>query len=361
MRLFRSPNPPPAVDPGSLKVKPQLAKPRIRTLSFDQRELHEEEIDDPKLLKDALQPDRVTWIDVQGLGDREVLKEIGNVFSLHPLTLADVTDVPQRPKCEWHDDYVFIITRAPVQRSRGIIALEQVSLFLGEGFVLTFQESHGARLQTVIDMLHAQRGPIRRSNADYLAYTILNTIIDSYYHVLDDVGEYLDELEEAAMGESGAATLLKTNRVRASLVHMRRVITPQRDALRMLSRRENDLVGTEVEAYLRDVYEHSLQISELIESYRELAAAVNNTYLSAVSNRTNEVMKVLTIMASLFIPLTFIAGIYGMNFEYMPELKVRWGYFAAWGAMLTTAAGMLIFFYRRGWIGGAGGEDDEKA
>ena len=226
--------------------------------------------------------------------------------------------------------------------------------------MLTFQESYGARLQPVIDMIHAQRGPIRRSEADYLAYTILNTIIDSYYQVLDDVGEYLDGLEEAAMGESGAATLAKTNRVRASLVHMRRVITPQRDALRMLARRENDLVSTEVEAYLRDVYEHSLQISELIESYRELAAAVNNTYLSAVSHRTNEVMKVLTIMASLFIPLTFIAGIYGMNFEYIPELKIRWGYFAVWGAMLTTAAGMLIFFYRRGWIGGEGGEDEDQ-
>ena len=133
MRLFRSPEPPPAVDPGSLKVKPQPVKPRIRTLSFDERELQEEEVHDPALLKDALQSDRVTWIDVQGLGDREVLKEIGSVFALHPLTLADVTDVPQRPKCEWHDDHVFIITRAPVQRARGIIALEQVSLFLGKG------------------------------------------------------------------------------------------------------------------------------------------------------------------------------------------------------------------------------------
>ena len=360
MRLFRSPQPPPAVQPGTLKVKPRSDPPRIRTLSYDQRELQEAEIEDARQLKDALDPERVTWIDVQGLGDREVLKEIANVFSLHPLTLADVTDVPQRPKCEWHDEYVFVIMRAPVQQSRGNIVLEQISLFLGKGFVLTFQESHGARLQPVVDLIHAQLGPIRRASADHLAYSILNTIADSYHRVLDDVGDYLDELEEEAMADhSGPATLVKTNRVRASLVHMRRVITPQREALRTLVRRENELVGPDVEVYLRDVYEHSLQIAELIESYRELAGGVNNTYLSAVSNRTNEVMKVLTIMASLFIPLTFIAGIYGMNFEYMPELKVSWGYPAVWVAMITAATAMLVYFYRRGWIGSQGGKEED--
>lgn len=360
MRLFRSPQPPPAVQPGTLKVKPQLDPPRIRTLTYDQRELQEEEIGDPAQLEDAVKPGRVTWIDVQGLGNRDVLKEIAKVFSLHPLTLADVTDVPQRPKCEWHDEYVFVITRAPLQRSRGDIELEQISLFLGKGYVLTFQESHGARLQPVVDLIHAQLGPIRRAGADYLAYSILNTIVESYYRVLDDVGDYLDDLEDEAMADyAGPITLVKTNRIRSSLVHMRRVITPQREALRTLVRHESELVGTDVEVYLRDVFENSLQISELIESYRELAAGVNNTYLSAVSNRTNEVMKVLTIMASLFIPLTFIAGIYGMNFEYMPELKVPWGYPAVWVVMTTAAGAMLVYFYRRGWIGSRQGKQED--
>jgi magnesium transporter len=336
-----------------MTVQHEPVKPRIHITRYNRRDLSETEAAKVEQIREALAGDRVVWIDIQGLGDPELPRALGEIFSLHPLVVADITDTPQRPKCEWHEDHIFLITRNPVPHSRGRIGLEQVSVFLGKNYVLTVQENYSSRLQRAADRLHGNVGDVRRHGADYLAYMILDTLSDGYYEVLDDVADYLEDLEQEAMEDPTDRTLMKSNQVRASLVHMRRAVWPQREALAALSRRESPLVSASVAKYLYDVHEEFVQISELIESYREIASSVNNTYLSSLSNRTNEVMKVLTIMASLFIPLTFIAGIYGMNFEYMPELAVHWGYFAVWGVMLTTAAGMLLYFRRKGWIGGA--------
>ena len=224
---------------------------------------------------------------------------------------------------------------------------------LGPNYVASFQERYSTRFQPVWERIVQGLGVIRKRRADYLCYALVDAAIDTFYPALEAIGDRLEELEAEAMEDPTEATLVRTNDVRNSLVSMRRIIWPQREAIQALVRNDERIFHKETAAYLRDAYEHCLQVSEIIESYRDLVGAVNNTYLSAVSNRTNEVMRVLTIMASLFIPLTFIAGIYGMNFEHMPELGYRYGYPLVWVVMLSSAAAMLVYFARRGWIGGS--------
>ncbi|MBI1357282.1 MAG: magnesium/cobalt transporter CorA [Acidobacteria bacterium] len=354
---FSTPEPPPGVRPGTLTVVPEAAPTRITLLSYRADDVQERRIADPDEIGE-LDEDRVYWIHVQGLGDPAVLESLlGRELELHPLTVEDILTTPQRPKAEWMQQRALIILRAPYVDADGDVEVEQVSLVVGDRYVLSVEEQSSGRFQPVWDRLMQGLGPIRSQGADYLAYALLDASIDAFFPVLEMLGDRLEELEVEAMESPTEATLIRTNRVRNSLVILRRVIWPQREALQMLLRNDAGLFAAETGAYLRDAYEHCLQVSEIIESYRDLVGAVNNTYLSAVSNRTNEVMRVLTIMSSLFIPLTFIAGIYGMNFEYIPELGFRYGYFVVWAVMLIITAFMLLFFVRRGWIGGGSKRD----
>ena len=233
------------------------------------------------------------------------------------------------------------------------VDMEQVSLLMGKNHVVTFQERYGDVLDPVRERIrHGQGRPIRRSGSDYLTYVITDTIIDGYYPVIEAIGDHLEHLETVVMENPSSQTLQELNRTKNLLVNLRRVVWPQREVVSSLMRDENELIVDEVRMFLRDTYDHCVQTAEVIEMYRDMSTGLMNTYLSSVANRTNDVMKVLTIMASIFIPLTFMAGIYGMNFEHMPELHVRWAYPAIWLAMTLTAGGMLIFFWRKGWIGG---------
>jgi magnesium transporter len=357
--LFHKRHPPVGSRPGTLAVAPGGLTPRIHRIRYWSDAVDEGAVADP----DGLAPpppeqQGVTWIDVQGLGDEPILRRLGERFGLHPLALEDVVNAPQRPKIEEYQDQLLIITRMARLADANELDAEQVGLVLGPGYVLSFQERYGDVLDPVRLRLREGLGPIRSAGADYLAYALLDTIIDGYYPVLEELSEILTRLEERILTRPGPRSLGRLNRVKAVLVALRRGIWPQREALNRLLRDGSRFISPEVRVYLRDTYDHAAQVVDVVDSHRELVAGLLNTYLSAISNRTNEVMKMLTIMASIFIPLTFMAGVYGMNFEAMPELHSPWGYPMLLGVMVLTALGMLYYFRRRGWLGEPADDDD---
>ena len=349
---FKKRHPQIGAAPGTLVIAEDAPPPKIRMMSYDSDECREAEISNVQELAAAFDPTNVTWVDVQGFGDEQLVREIGKIFTIHPLVMEDIVNMPQRPKVETYESQILIITRmVRVTKSDGI-DMEQVSLLLNENCVVTFQERYGDILDPVRERIRAGRARIRRSGSGYLAYAIVDTIVDGYYPVIEAIGDHLEHLEILVMENPSTEALRELNRTKNMLVNLRRAVWPQREAVNSLIREENPVITDEVRIFLRDTYDHSVQTAEVIEMYREMAAGLMNTYLSSVANRTNDVMKVLTIMASIFIPLTFLAGIYGMNFEYMPELHVRWAYPAVWTTMLVTAGGMIAFFWRKGWLGG---------
>ncbi|WP_283431883.1 magnesium/cobalt transporter CorA [Neorhodopirellula lusitana] len=341
--------------PGTLVIPKEAPTPRITTVHYSPTEHRTATVDSVDELSEAFSEDEVTWVDVQGFGDRSIMRKLGVLFGLHPLLLEDVVNVPQRPKSEPYEDQLLVIVRMvrmgePDKNGEPVVDIEQVSMVIANNYLITFQEKHGDVLDPVRSRLLANKGLIRKRGADYLAYVITDTIIDAYYPVLEVVGDRLESLEAVVIDNPSPAVLGELNRLKNQLINLRRAIWPQREAINELVRGDHAIISEEVGVYLRDVYDHCIQTSEVAEMYREMVTGLMNTYLSSVANRTNEVMKVLTIMASIFIPLTFMAGIYGMNFEHMPELKYQYSYAVLWIAMGTVAIGMLIYFYRKGWI-----------
>jgi magnesium transporter len=348
--MFRKRHPPAGSQPGTMVISEEANKPAIRVMDYTVDHLDEYDVHEVAQLRACLEKDSVSWIDVQGLGDEQVLKSIGEMFSMHPLALADVVNIPQRPKVEPYDGQLFAVTRMTACRV-GEIVSEQVSLMIGPNYVLTFQELHG----DVFDPIRArirQGGPVFRSSGPgYLAYALLDAVLDGYYPVLEVFGERLDTLEDDLLRHPVPAVLQRIHRIKRELLAIRKAIWPQREAIIALVHDTGPLINDEVRVHLRDCHDHCTQIIDVVETYRELAGSLMDMYLSSVSNRQNEVMKVLTVMATIFIPLTFLAGIYGMNFEYMPEFHLRWAYPAVLLIMLAVAAGMVMHFYRKGWLG----------
>ena len=290
---------------------------------------------------------------MQGFANRDALERIGQVFGIHPLALADVVHIPQRPKAEMHDDRLLIVTQMAQLTEAGEIEVEQVSLVLGPGWVVTFQERPGDVFEPVRERVRSTTARIRHMGADFLAYALLDAVIDGYFPVVEAIGGILEHLEEEVIAGPGAAALARIHATRRTLLHLHRVQWQQRDAVHTLLRDESFPFSEPVRIYLRDAHDHAFQTVDAIEIYREMAMGLMDVYLSSASHRMNEVMRTLTVMASVFIPLTFVAGVYGMNFERMPELHWEWGYPAVWGFMLATGCGLLAWFRRRGWLGGA--------
>jgi magnesium transporter len=291
------------------------------------------------------------------LGDEAVLRGIGQAFAFHPLLLEDVVNVPQPPKSELYERHHFLVTRMFRLRDGVEVDSEQVTIVLSRDTVITFQERVGDVLDPVRRRLRDGLGPMRASGPDYLAYAILDTVVDHYYAVIEMLGERLEVLEEELMLRADDEMMRRMLRVKGDLLGFRRALRPQRDALTLLLRDGSPYVDASVLPYFRDTLDHATQAVEVVDTYRELVTGMMNTHLSVAANRTNEVMKVLTIMASIFIPLTFLAGIYGMNFDHMPELHQRWAYPALLAIMGLAAAGMLYFFRRKGWLGSKDGSD----
>jgi magnesium transporter len=349
--MFTKLHPQVGARPGTLVIPQQAPAPRIHLISYTVDDVKETDVDVVEQLHEAFSENSVTWIDVQGFGDKSLMQRIGDLFDLHPLLLEDVVNVPQRPKTEAYGDQLLVIVRMVRVDGPGELDMEQVSIVFTKDYVLTFQERYGDVLDPVRRRIRSGKGPIRQHGADYLAYAITDTIVDGYYPVLESIGNHLEELEDTVVAHPTPVILKQLNQLKNRLVNLRRGIWPQREAVNQLIRGDHQSVSEEVRVYLRDTYDHCIQTSEVAEMYREMVTGLMNTYLSSIANRTNDVMKVLTIMASIFIPLTFLAGIYGMNFEHMPELQVRWAYPIIWITMLAVAAGMIAFFRQKGWIG----------
>lgn len=348
----------PGAIPGTLIIEEDAPPPVIVLIDYNDNKATRVQVEQPEECRAYLDTESVSWVDVKGLGSEDILQRLGHVFGLHPLVLEDVVNVPQRPKIEEYNEQLLIIARmvTPKPGGKGFLS-EQVSFVLGRHYLLTVQEEpEYDTFGPVRERIRIGKGTIRRQGADYLAYTLIDAIIDGFFPVLEAYGEELEDLEDEVVINPTRQTLEKIHAMKRELLTLRRAIWPQRDAINALIRDGSDLISQEVRVYLRDCYDHTVQVLDMVETYRELASSLMDVYLSSVSNRMNEIMKLLTVISSIFIPLTFIAGVYGMNFDpekspfNMPELEWYWGYVACWALMLSVAGGLVVFFWRRGWF-----------
>lgn len=348
--------------PGTLTIAPDAVPSELILIEYSEHQAFRKALDRHQspipTLREMLTNDAVTWLDVQGLGSEAVLRQVGEAFELHRLVLEDVVNVPQRPKVEQYEDQLVIISRMVTPRANGKgFFNEQVALVLGPHYLLTFQEEPELDcFGSVRDRIRHKRGQIRQQGSDYLAYALLDSIIDGFFPVLEDYGELIEALEEEVIRRPSRATVEKIYRLRRELMILRRAIWPQRAMLTQLLRDRSPLLSPAVIPHLQDCYDHVLQVLDILESYRELATGLMDMYLSSVSNRMNEVMKVLTIISTIFIPLSFVAGLYGMNFNTqasplnMPELDWAWGYPLCLLVMGLISGGLIVFFWRKGWF-----------
>lgn len=338
--------------PGTLvhigKHKPASAA--IRLISYGPDELQESVIDDLGQWQPETGEGRIGWLNVDGVADTSVVQSLGATFALHPLVMEDILNTDQRPKVEDYDGYLYLVLRMlQFDQGRQQIHSEQLSLVLGPDFVLSFQERPGDVFEGVRERLRAGRR-IRFMRTDYLAYALLDAVVDHYFEMLEFIGEQVEALEDQLISAPGPDTLARIHHYKREMLLLRKSIWPLREVLSRLSRDESPLIGDETRLYLRDVYDHAIHVMDSIDTIRELLVSMLDLYLSSVSKRMNEIMKVLTIFATLFMPLTFIVGVYGMNFDVMPELHWRWGYPAVMAVMLLIVIGLLLFFRRRRWI-----------
>ncbi len=338
----------PGASPGTIAVDPTAAKSTISLIAYGPDQFIEVTLRDAEKIRDYLGKYPVTWINIDGLGDAATIEKIGAIFGLHKLALEDVVNTHQRAKVEEYGDQLFIVARMADLELR--TNTEQLGMFVGQNFVLTFQEAAGDCWQPVRTRIRSKVGRIRTVGADYLAYALLDACIDAYFPVLEQLGERLATLEELVLERPDQATRDQIHEVMRGLVLLRRAIWPHREAMASLIRESTPVFTEATRVYLRDCYDHVIQIIDLTETYRELASDLRDLYMSSVSNRINETMRVLTIIATIFMPLTFIAGIYGMNFEHMPELHWLWGYPLSLLLMTLITAGMLLFFWQQGWL-----------
>jgi len=293
----------------------------------------------------------VTWVDIEGVHDIQAFEKIGGCFDLHPLVMEDILNTDQRPKLEDYGDYLYIVLRMLTSASEtGEIASEQVSLILGENFVLSIQEgAKGDVFDSVRSRIRGGKGQIRRLGADYLAYALIDAVVDNYFIILEKIGERIEFLEESLIGNPGPDTLKLLHHLKREMIYLRKSVWPLREVVAAMQRRDSALIREGTGYYLRDVYDHTIQVIDTIETFRDMLSGMLDIYLSSVSNRMNSVMKVLTVIATIFMPLTWIAGIYGMNFKHMPELEWAWGYPAVWALTLAIAVGMMVYFKKKKW------------
>lgn len=344
---------PPGAVPGTMIASASAPQPVINLIAFGGDAIIEKQnasLDDIHALRGQ---HAVTWVDVVGLGSVDVIAAIGAEFGLHRLALEDVFNTHQRPKAEEFDDHIFIITR--MFRQEDVARTEQVSIFLGHGFVLSFQEAAGDCLDPVRERIRQGRGRIRDKRADYLCYALLDAVVDDYFPVLERYGEVLEALEDEVIAESRPEQIGQLHELKRELLSVRRAVWPHREMINTVIRDENPLFADATRPYLRDVYDHTVQLMDIVETYREIASGLVDVYMSSVSARLNEIMKVLTIIATIFIPLGFIASLYGMNFDRaspwnMPELGWRFGYAFSLLLMGAVLLGLVAYFRSKGWL-----------
>ena len=347
----------PGTAPGTLKetVSAESAQLRIHLIDYNAVELTVREDVQVAECHPYLKHDSVTWVHVQGQPTEAALRELGESFHLHSLALEDVFNTGQRPKIEPFNDQLFIVMSLPLIAG-DTVDVQQVSIFFNKTFLVSFYEGDFALFQPIIKRLRDSGSRMRQRQADYLLYTLLDMVIDQGFPVLENFGLQLEELEEQILVSARSETLEKIHVVKRELILLRRMLWPQREVINQLLRGDDELVREDTLVYLRDCYDHTIQVMDLLETYRDMTASMLDIYLSSVSNRMNDIMRVLTVIATIFIPLTFIVGVYGMNFDRaagpwnMPELGWAYGYLLVWVAMVVVAILMVLFFRRRGWF-----------
>jgi magnesium transporter len=339
----------------SAPVKPGAA--RVTCIDYCPEDVRFEEVTDlPRFMNDH-RPEwaAVRWINVDGLSDLAVISAFAEKYRLHPLAVEDVLNVPQRPKVEAYEAEgpfqarLFIVARM-MELVDNHIQAEQISILVGHETVLTFQESPGDVWDPVRTRLRARGSQLRRADASFLAYTLIDAIVDHIFPILEQFGDRLETLEDEVLARPGPDTIQEIHRIKRELLLVRRAMWPMREVLQRLHREPHECFSEITRTYVRDVYEHAVQVIDIVETYRELATGLTETYMTAMSNRMNEIVKVLTIIGTIFIPLTFLAGVYGMNFQHLPELEWRWGYALFWAVSAVIAGGMIAWFHTRGWL-----------
>lgn len=324
---------------------------RITVIDYDENTLTEKQVADVEECFQFKTTPTVTWINIDGLHDIKLVEKIGKRYELHLLVLEDIVNTTQRPKFEDLDTYIFIVLKMlTYDDKQGAVQSEQVSVILSRGVVMSFQECVGDVFENIRDRLRTAKGRVRSMGADYLMYTLLDAVVDNYFTVLEKLGERIENLEEQLVSNPTEQMLHQIHSIKRQLISLRKSVWPLREVISSLERSESPLVKKTTGVYLRDVYDHTIQVIDTLESFRDMASSVLDIYLSSISNRMSAVMKVLTIIATMFIPLTFIAGIYGMNFKYMPELQWRWGYLMIWLIMIAVIIVMLTFFKKKKWL-----------
>ena len=292
-----------------------------------------------------------TWINLNGLSHTKAIEKIGINYKLHPLIMEDIAQTQQRPKVEEYEDYLFIVLKMLYFDEHQKLKVEHVSLVLGNTYVISFQEASGDVFEPIRNRIRKAKGRIRTMGSDYLLYVLMDAIVDNYFQMIEYMGDKIEELEDSLFqSEVREGIAQEIQELKREILKIRRAVFPLREVINKVEKNEHPLIQNKTQIYLRDLYDHIIQVSENVEIYRDMIWGLMDMYMTTISNKMNEVMKVLTIIASIFIPLTFMAGIYGMNFEYIPELKYRYGYFVLWGVMIFTFFGLLYYFRKKKWL-----------
>ena len=345
----------PGASPGTLTPDPDATPSTIQVIAYGPGAMTESRCRGMTEVEELIGSAPVVWINVNGLGDIDLIRALGERFGLHRLAVEDVVHTHQRPKVETYDDYLFLTTQM-FRYDDGIVS-EQISMFLAKGIILTFQESAGDCFDPVRERLRARKGRLRDAGADYLLYALLDALIDAYYPITEGYGETVEDIETHVLENPQTSYVSQIHKIKRDLLQFRRTLLPQREAINTLIRDESGLFSEQTRPYLRDCYDHCIQLLDNVETMREINAALVDVYLSSTNSRLNEVMKVLTVIATIFIPLSFVASVYGMNFDTtaspwnMPELEWVYGYPFALLLMTLTAGGLLVYFWRKGWLG----------
>lgn len=331
--------------------KEEKVKVKVTIIDYNEAQSQEKEavtIEECLAFRDTA---TVTWINVDGLSQIEILEKLGNCFGLHPLVLEDISNTDQRPKIEDYESYIYIVLKMlNYNEKNNELDTEQISLILGNNFVISFQERQGDIFNPIRERIRNAKGRIRKMGPDYLVYALIDAVVDNYFLIMEKFGERTESLEEELVTNPSPLTLQTIHNLKREMIFLRKSVWPLREVVNILERGELVFVKKNTRIFLRDVYDHTIQVIDTIETLRDMISSMLDIYLSSISNRMNEVMKVLTIIATIFIPLTFIAGIYGMNFKYMPELQWQWAYFGVLIIMAAIGVLMLIHFKRKKWL-----------
>jgi magnesium transporter len=327
-------------------------KVEIRVLAYNSEKLIERKLETvEECLEFKGQSDINLWINVDGLDRIDVIEKLGGYFDIHPLTLEDVLNTGQRPKTEDYDSYIYSVLKMMLlDTEREEIIIDQVSIIIGPNYILSFQERQGDVFDPVRERFENSASRLRKSGVDYLAYSLIDAVIDNYFLILEHFGDEIEYLEEGLVIQPGPEALRSIQKYKRDMILLRKSVWPLRELINGLQRVESDLIKETTRIYLRDIYDHTIQVIDSVEDLRDILSSMVDVYLSSVSYRMNDVMKVLTVIATIFIPLTFIAGVYGMNFDYMPELKWRWGYPMIMFVMTFLGVGMFAYFKKRKWV-----------